>query len=581
MSDDAMDLRRQSEEKIDKHEYDVFVSYNRKDREAVKEIYDLLKDNGVAPWRDEWDLRPGFPWQPEAEQEIRRSDAVAVFIGKAGWGPCQKKEIELALEQHKQRQLPVIPVLLPGAEADQLLSLLLQNNTWADFRHGDPFGKSDPDPLERLLFGITGKHVKPLRPFVLIATLGESPAIVPAMYDLLTKREQLTIGKVSVLYPQEPEGDDFRAYKLVTEALKELADVGRLEDCSLPFADANSWKNTCRFLRDLFRLLETYQNAGERVCLSLAGGRKSMAALMAWVAPFFPCVKKLYHVLDPDEDHFPSLEEVESMSRMRRKQALRPNVERLKLVDIPFGRGQHINKALRAQLFSASANKLARYGEQFVHDLTRKDGGTPPIPDAQGEGGESVLIVPLGKFPMVATQLYTLLTKQKGRKIREVVLVYPQYATGIVNAAEIVREALREEAGIPCTFVPVPGLKDIDTSDACMRYQEQLEVAIDQVRAAHPECSVDLALSGGRKGMTAMTIFAAQKKCIFSVYHTLITDEDVNKCVDRETDVKALRKPGLSKEERNARLFLRAYDEEPYNKFLLFPVPIFPAEDQV
>jgi CRISPR-associated Csx14 family protein len=200
---------------------------------------------------------------------------------------------------------------------------------------------------------------------------------------------------------------------------------------------------------------------------------------------------------------------------------------------------------LYAQLLSGPPAGLARYGAAFVHDLMQKNSVIPAPPPIPGEGRESVLIVPLGKFPMVATQIYTLLTKQAQRTIREVVLVYPQ-SQGIENAARIVREALEEEAHVRCTRVPIPGLQDIDSRDACTRYQQALEDAIDRVRIDHPGCIIDLALSGGRKGMTAMTIFAAQKKCIFEVYHTLITDEDLSKRIDDEASVAALEKPGLS-----------------------------------
>lgn len=38
---------------------------------------------------------------------------------------------------------------------------------------------------------------------VLIASLGESPVVVTAMYDLLTEQEKLHIDKVVVLHPED------------------------------------------------------------------------------------------------------------------------------------------------------------------------------------------------------------------------------------------------------------------------------------------------------------------------------------------------------------------------------------------
>lgn len=196
---------------------------------------------------------------------------------------------------------------------------------------------------------------------------------------------------------------------------------------------------------------------------------------------------------------------------------------------------------------------------------------------------ESVLIVPLGKLPMVATQLYTLLKEQEKRTIREVVLLYPQRSFEIDNAARIIKEALQIEDGVLCTLVGVSGLDDIARADDCRKYQERLEVEIERVQEEYreyPKFHIDLALSGGRKGMTAMTIFAAQRKGIPYVYHTLVTDEALSEEIDEQTTVKALRKTGVSQRERNDRLFLRAYQSEgpnPYARFVLFRVPVFSA----
>jgi formylglycine-generating enzyme required for sulfatase activity len=49
------------------------------------------------------------------------------------------------------RDCPVIPVLLPNAPTKPELPVFLRQFTWVDFR------KSDPDPMYRLRWGITGK----------------------------------------------------------------------------------------------------------------------------------------------------------------------------------------------------------------------------------------------------------------------------------------------------------------------------------------------------------------------------------------------------------------------------------------
>jgi CRISPR-associated Csx14 family protein len=190
---------------------------------------------------------------------------------------------------------------------------------------------------------------------------------------------------------------------------------------------------------------------------------------------------------------------------------------------------------------------------------------------------DSVLLVPLGNTPMIATQLYTLLT-YLGHTIREVVLVYPAASLEIQISAKLAQDAF-ESKDITCRKVPVPSYTDIDSRKACEDYQQVLEKTIDEVHNHHPNCQIELALSGGRKGMAALAMFVAQRKGIRYLYHTLINDKQLRDKVYRETEISALRGTQVSKQVRNDRLFLCAYEQEvPYKKFVLFKVPVLPAK---
>lgn len=693
-------LRRKSEEKVARGQYDVFLSYNSKDRDHVRAIGEQLKNLGISIWFDEWELRPGLPWRRAIDKTVSDVKSAAIFIGASDVGPLQKDEIDIFLDEAKKRVLPVIPVFLPDAPDEPQFSRFLKEDTHVDFR------VSDPDPMKRLIWGITGERLWEIQRHVLIASLGESPVVVSAMYDLLTQREGLEIDEVIVLYPEDLR----RAYDLVRKALPAEYNL-RSEE--LPFKDANSWRTASLFLKKLYALLDTCQVRGDTVHLSLAGGRKSMAALMAWVAPFFSRIKHLYHVIDPDEDHFLTLKElILGLPLGEREAAMHPDLDPLKLVDIPFDVGQQANQQAISRLKAATGDDLEKmeyeeaekasfiqdieYGEKALEVLLtqrmfdqfrllfqqdrkaarylrecldrmcytrelrslssdsllykdkpaksaksvsvdlhffkslgtsiqpvfytrpkdiytawdreldqvvicefemRENGqyrGLREIASAPGFSIEpaerledlpyvppikpvdSVLIVPLGKSPMVATQLYILLKRQESRNIREVVLVYPEWATEIANGADLIEDALQEEADIPCSHVTVKEREDVDSTEACKEYQAELEDAIDKARKAHQDCVIDLALSGGRKGMTAMTIFAAQKKELSYVYHTLITDQQLSEDIDEQTTVEELKK--LNDRERHDRLFLREYESNGlYTKFMLFKVPLLPA----
>jgi TIR domain/CHAT domain len=132
--------------------FDVFLCHCVCDKPAVIGIGRQLMARGVLPWLDQWELRPGAPWQRVLEQQIVNIQAAAVFVGQEGIGPWQRLELEAFLREFNKRGCPVIPVMLPGARGEPELPLFLGGMTWVDFR------VADPDPLEQLIWGITGQR---------------------------------------------------------------------------------------------------------------------------------------------------------------------------------------------------------------------------------------------------------------------------------------------------------------------------------------------------------------------------------------------------------------------------------------
>jgi GTPase SAR1 family protein len=138
--------------KIATGDFDVFLCHNNKDKPKVKEIGEKLKEQGILPWLDEWELRPGVPWQRLLEQQIGQIKAAAVFVGKDGMGPWQRLELEAFLREFASRGCPVIPVLLSNSPKQPALPIFLRGMTWVDFR------RQEPDPMEQLIWGITGER---------------------------------------------------------------------------------------------------------------------------------------------------------------------------------------------------------------------------------------------------------------------------------------------------------------------------------------------------------------------------------------------------------------------------------------
>jgi hypothetical protein len=131
-------------------EYDVFLSYNWRDKDAVRAIAEQLRNRGLRPWMDERQLRPGLPWQPTLEDIIARVPAAAVIIGTER-GPWQTREIHVFIQQCVGRGCAIVPVLLPDANTDDL-PVFLQGLTWVNL------AAPESDPIDQLVWGITGQQ---------------------------------------------------------------------------------------------------------------------------------------------------------------------------------------------------------------------------------------------------------------------------------------------------------------------------------------------------------------------------------------------------------------------------------------
>jgi len=133
-------------------DYDVFLCHNSRDKKIVKQIGEQLIERGILPWLDEWEIRAGELWQDALEAQLKNVKSAAVFIGPRRVGPWQDLEVKAFIRQFVQRKCPVIPVILPGRKSTPKLPVLLEGFQKVDFR------RDDPDPLEQLIWGITGER---------------------------------------------------------------------------------------------------------------------------------------------------------------------------------------------------------------------------------------------------------------------------------------------------------------------------------------------------------------------------------------------------------------------------------------
>jgi hypothetical protein len=99
--------------------FDVFLCHNSEDKPAVREIARRLVGEGIKPWLDEEEIRPGTSWQTAIAEQMKNIWSATVFLRENGLGPWQNEEIQGFLSRFVERKSPIIPVVLPYGKRRQ------------------------------------------------------------------------------------------------------------------------------------------------------------------------------------------------------------------------------------------------------------------------------------------------------------------------------------------------------------------------------------------------------------------------------------------------------------------------------
>src|SRR5687767_14283674 len=177
-------------------DYDVFLSYSRRDLELVTVIATKLRDSGITVWFDQWNLKPGARWQAELEKAIVASRAVAVVVGPEGLGPWEEPEMQAAISRSVQQKSRVIQVLLPGVkESDERIPLMLRN-----YQSCAIDGQVNQTAIDRLIWGITDRNPLQARTqeYQVQAPVSAGPNPTQVAIDSLAKH--LTAGNVTFFF---------------------------------------------------------------------------------------------------------------------------------------------------------------------------------------------------------------------------------------------------------------------------------------------------------------------------------------------------------------------------------------------
>lgn len=198
-------------------QFDVFLCHNTKEKAEVLRIREQLQQRGIRAWIDKYDLEPFRPWQDQLAEIIPQIKAAAIFIGASGIGPWADIEMREFLVEFVNKKIRLGLVLLPGCpqNLDNLhppVPRFLQGFHWIDFR------ESDPDPMDQLMWGITGQKPQSAKP------LSTNAFTIAASTNLATPTEnpaQLTASDWfdRGLYKQK-QGDNQGAVEDYTKAIQ-------------------------------------------------------------------------------------------------------------------------------------------------------------------------------------------------------------------------------------------------------------------------------------------------------------------------------------------------------------------------
>jgi len=140
-------------EKASHGNFDVFLAHNSEDRASVMCLGSRLRDRGIYPWIDVEQVPPGRWFQDVLQSAIRTVKSAAIIIGTSGIGRWQAVEMRAFISRCVESNIPVIPVLLPGAHAIPAELMFLRGLTQVSFKND----VTEDAGIDNLIWGITGQ----------------------------------------------------------------------------------------------------------------------------------------------------------------------------------------------------------------------------------------------------------------------------------------------------------------------------------------------------------------------------------------------------------------------------------------
>lgn len=175
---------------------------------------------------------------------------------------------------------------------------------------------------------------------LLIATLGTSPAVITEAIDLLDEQGLRPEG-VILFYTDDP--DVRKSLGLLYQHLPPHCGITDIRSVPISaFGDIDSSQAAVEFMQEACRTLKTYRDKGDRLFVSIAGGRKAMSSLLALAVQFYGA-ERLFHIWVPlwleEEGEIAKLHNLQSEQLNKSLHPpLKgvPDSDRPRIIDLPF-----------------------------------------------------------------------------------------------------------------------------------------------------------------------------------------------------------------------------------------------------
>ena len=173
---------------------------------------------------------------------------------------------------------------------------------------------------------------------LLLSTLGESPAVVTEAIDKL-RASGIEITHISLLGTKDEDVE--KAMELLYKHIPTYYQ-GRINfynmDVTSTYHDIDTVEATVEFLKKACTALGSCLKSGGEVHVCIAGGRKTMSALLTLAVQFYGATSLFHIIVDPEiekkeKDH---IKDLYNMSEEELKPYLHPPPDKIKLVKLPF-----------------------------------------------------------------------------------------------------------------------------------------------------------------------------------------------------------------------------------------------------